>query len=69
MGRKVVVAVSFIDLNFTVVYNPIKERACVFDESGNGRFIRDIRMTGPMILPFYTSAFLSPEVLIDRKVT
>ena len=64
-----VVAVTFIDLSFTLFYNPIKERACVFDENGNGRFVRDIRMTGPMILPFYNSAFLSPEVLIDRKVT
>lgn len=63
------VAECLLTLNFTLFYNPIKERACVFDEQGNGRFVRDIRMTGPMILPLYTSAFLSPEVLIDRKVT
>ena len=43
------------------------DRACVFDEDGlNGRFVRDIRMTGPMILPWYMSSMLKPEMLIDR---
>ena len=43
------------------------ERACVFDEDGsNGRFVRDIRMTGPMIVPWYMSTMLKPEMLIDR---
>ena len=43
------------------------DRACVFDEHGNGRFVRDIRMTGTMILPWYTSSMLKPEMLLDRN--
>jgi len=46
------------------------ERACVFDEDGsNGRFVRDIRMTGPMIVPWYMSTMLKPEMLIDSLQT
>ena len=38
--RKVFVAESLLTPNFTLFYNPIKERACVFDEQGRWTFCK-----------------------------
>ena len=43
------------------------ERGVAWSEDGNaGRFARDFRMTSPMILPWYTSSFLNPDILLNN---
>jgi len=43
------------------------ERGVVWSPDGTrGRFARDYRMTSPMIMPWYNSAFLNPEILLEH---